>query len=89
MPPKPGLANNTLRQVVRVSIGGERIRLKLSNEYGNAPLEIKAVHLAQSDGLYRIKPETGIMVTFNGSPSVTLPPGRRQFPIQWTMPCPA
>lgn len=88
MPPKPGLANNTLRQVVRVSIGGERIRLKLSNEYGNAPLEIKAVHLAQSDGLYRIKPETGIMVTFNGSPSVTLPPGQTAVsdPMDYALP---
>lgn len=37
MPPEPGLANNTLRQVIRVSLGGEKIRLKFSNEYGNSP----------------------------------------------------
>ena len=46
MPPEPGLANNTLRQIIRVSIGGEKIRLKFSNEYGNSPLYIKAAQLA-------------------------------------------
>lgn len=87
MPPKP-LANNTIRQIVRVSMGGERIMLKLSNEYGNSPLEIKAVHFAQSDGLYRIKPGTGVMVTFNGSQSVTIPAGQTAVsdPLDYALP---
>jgi hypothetical protein len=37
MPPQPGLSNNTLRQVVCVSIGGKTLRLKLSNEFGQNP----------------------------------------------------
>ncbi|NLY88070.1 MAG: SGNH/GDSL hydrolase family protein [Firmicutes bacterium] len=87
MPPR-SLANNTLRQVVRVSIGGRRIRLKLSNEYGNSPLEIKAVHLAQSAGLHRITPETGRMVTFNRSQAVTIPPGQTVIsdPLDYALP---
>ncbi|MDI9419342.1 MAG: SGNH/GDSL hydrolase family protein [Bacillota bacterium] len=88
MPPSPGLANNTLRQVVRVSIGGERIRLKLSNEYGDLPLEIKAVHLAQSAGAHRIKPETSLIVTFNGEQAVVIPPGETVVsdPLDYLLP---
>jgi len=88
MPPSPGLANNTLRQVVRVSIGGEKIRLKLSNEYGNGPLEIKAVHLAQAAGAHRIKPGTGLIITFNGEQAVTIPPGTTVVsdPLAYSLP---
>lgn len=76
MPPAPGLTDRTIRQVVRVSIGGEHIRLKLSNQYGNSPLEINAVHIAESERTYMIKSETGKIVTFNGGDlSITIPPG--------------
>ena len=37
-----------MRQVVHVSIGGEKVRLRLSNEYSASPLTIKSVHLAKS-----------------------------------------
>ena len=46
LPPSPGLANNSLRQIIQVSIGGEQVRLKLTNHYGNAAVEIKGVELA-------------------------------------------
>src|SRR5690554_7331827 len=35
MAPEPGLSNNTLRQIVRVSLGGDSIRLRFSNEFSN------------------------------------------------------
>lgn len=76
MPPSPGLTNNTLRQIVRVSIGGEQIRIKLSNEYGNSPLEINSLHIAESIGSGVIKSKTGKTVTFGGSNSVTILPGQ-------------
>lgn len=46
MPPAPGLAGNTLRQIVRVSIGGNTIRLRLSNAYSDAPLVLKSVTIS-------------------------------------------
>ena len=46
-PPSPGLGNNSLRQIVQVSIGGERVRLKLTNEFSAGATQIKAVELAQ------------------------------------------
>ena len=42
-PPQPGLTGNSLREIVQVSIGGKRIRLKLTNEFSNTPTEIKDV----------------------------------------------
>ena len=49
---RPDLTDRTIRQVVRISSGGQRIRLRLSNEMAIEPLTIGAVHvaLAGADG---------------------------------------
>ena len=49
-PPPPGLGDNTLRQIVYTSIGGQRLRLRLSNEFGDGPVTMRAVHVAASTG---------------------------------------
>ena len=50
-PPAPFLHfnNQTLRQIVRTSIGGNRVRIVLSNTFGTAPLTIGAAHVALRD----------------------------------------
>lgn len=73
-PPSPGLANNTLRQVFQVSLGGTRVRLRFSNEYGNAPLTLTKVHCAASAGGGAITASTDTALTFAGAASVTLQP---------------
>ncbi len=75
MPPKPGLSNNTLRQVVHVSIGGERIQVKFSNEYGKSPVTLKSVHIALSEGNGVIDPATDKAILFNGKAECTMAPG--------------
>jgi lysophospholipase L1-like esterase len=75
-PPAPGLANNTLRQVVRVSIGGTRLRLRFSNQYGSGPVTLNAVHLARSTGTSSIDTSSGKTLTFAGNFSVTIPTGQ-------------
>ena len=45
-PPQPGLSNNSIRQIVRVSIGGHSLRLKLSNLFSDSPANIKSVFVA-------------------------------------------
>jgi hypothetical protein len=40
------LRNQTVRQIARVSLGGSRVRIELSNEYGSDPLVIGAAHVA-------------------------------------------
>ena len=71
------LHDATLRQVVRLSIGGSRIRLRLSNAFGTQPLVIDGVHVARalSPGGARIDPASDHDVTFNGAASVTIPAG--------------
>jgi lysophospholipase L1-like esterase len=65
----------TLREVVHVSMGGETVRVRFSNLYGTSPLVIGAVEIAQTLKGVAIVPGTNKAVTFNGQPSVSIPPG--------------
>ena len=47
--PPTTLTNQTIRQIVRTSIGGSRVRIVLSNAFGTAPIEIGAAHVALRD----------------------------------------
>jgi lysophospholipase L1-like esterase len=67
----------TLRQTVRTSVGGHRLRLVLSNEYGDAALPVSAAHVALSDGGAKIKPDSDRALTFAGKANVSIPPGAR------------
>ncbi|HET6147299.1 MAG TPA: SGNH/GDSL hydrolase family protein [Polyangia bacterium] len=79
VPPAPGLGGNTLRQVVYTSIGGSRLRVQLSNVFGNGPVTMSAVHLAVSTGASAIDTRTDIGLAFGGSPNVTIPAGQAVF----------
>ena len=67
--------NQTVRQVSRVSIGGSRIRLVLSNEYGEKAVTIGAAHVALADKGPAIVPSSDRPITFGGRTTVTIPPG--------------
>ncbi|WP_438019807.1 SGNH/GDSL hydrolase family protein [Sorangium sp. So ce315] len=86
-PAEPGLANNTLRQVIYTSIGGSTVRLLLSNEFGNGPVTMQSVHVADSTNADGIKVDTDTALTFEGSPSVTIPVGKAVFsdPIDYDL----
>jgi lysophospholipase L1-like esterase len=71
----PRLYDQTLRLVVRTSIGGERVRIRLSNEYGDRPLVIDAAHVAVRDSGASIVPATDRALTFGGRPWVQMRPG--------------
>src|SRR3972149_3885768 len=75
MPPEPGLSNNSLRQVVRVSLGGDSLRVRFSNEFGSSPVTLDAVHIAVSAGSGAIDPNTDQALRFDGEPAVTIEPG--------------
>jgi len=75
MPPAPGLSNNTLRQVVCVSIGGKRLRLKFSNLFGKSPVTMKTVQIAVSTGGNKIDQSTVKTLKFNGGQEITMEPG--------------
>jgi lysophospholipase L1-like esterase len=72
----PGdFANVTFRQAVRVSAGGKRLRLRLSNEGGADVLVLGAVHVAEAAADGTIVPGTDRVVTFAGQPGVVIPAG--------------
>ena len=74
LPPEPGLTNNTLRQVVCVSIGGETLQMRFSNEFSKSPVTMKNVQIAVSKGGSAIDESTVKEIKFNGSSSVTMDP---------------
>jgi lysophospholipase L1-like esterase len=73
--PGPALQAQTIRQVVRTSVAGSRVRIRLSNLFGSAPLAIGPVHLAAHAGGGRIVPGSGHLLRFAGQPAVTIAPG--------------
>ncbi|MCA0375587.1 MAG: SGNH/GDSL hydrolase family protein [Gemmatimonadetes bacterium] len=73
------VVGRTLRQVARVSIGGTRVRLRLSNEYGDRPLRILSARVALRRGGAAaepaIDPATDHVLTFDGRHTVVVRPG--------------
>lgn len=73
LPPEPGLSNNTLRQIVRVSVGGEKLRLKLSNSFSSEPVEIKEISIATSISEDKIDLHSLKLIEFKGENHITIP----------------
>jgi lysophospholipase L1-like esterase len=69
----PDLSNVTVRQVVRLSAGGKRLRIRLSNENGADALTLGAVHVGKVGPDGSIVPGTDRAVTFGGQANVTAP----------------
>ena len=69
------LHGHTVRQVARISVGGPRVRIVLSNAYGKVPLHVGAATVALADGASTIRPGTLRTLTFAGHPAATAAPG--------------
>jgi lysophospholipase L1-like esterase len=61
--------------IVRTSVSGRRVRVRLSNEFGKEPLVIGAAHIAIRSKGGAIVPASDRALTFSGQPSITIPPG--------------
>lgn len=75
LPQDFGFHDSTVRQVVHTSIGGKRIRLRLSNAFGAGPASFTSVHIALSGGASAIRADTDRELKFDGRPQVTIPAG--------------
>jgi lysophospholipase L1-like esterase len=75
--PTDGLsfANQTLRMIGRVSLGGRRVRVRLSNAFGQRRLAIGAARIALRDKDAAIVSGTDRQLTFAGRDSCVIPPG--------------
>ncbi|WP_211269060.1 SGNH/GDSL hydrolase family protein [Saccharothrix syringae] len=73
------LADTTLRQTVRVSVGGDRLRLRFSNAFSGAPLSLTAMAVALPEGdragAASVRPGAVRAVTFHGRGSAVVPVG--------------
>lgn len=69
------LHGQTVRQVARLSVGGPRVRIVLSNAYGKAPLRIGAASVALAASASAIDAGSLRTLTFAGQPSATMTPG--------------
>ena len=67
--------DQTLRQIVHVSLGGSRVRIVLANTFGTAPLTIGAAEVALRDKDAAIVAQSNRVVTFGGAARTTVPPG--------------
>ena len=74
-PPPSSFSNQTVRMIVRASIGGRRARVTLSNAYGTAPLTIGAARVALRAKDSAILPDSDRALKFGGKPSFTVPVG--------------
>lgn len=70
-----GLHQQTVRQILRVSKGGGRVRIRLSNECGTSVIQIGCAAVAKADTGGRIQPNTGRLLTFGGAKEAFLVPG--------------
>jgi len=75
--PAHSLDNATLRQLVRISIGGSVIRIRVSNAFGTSPLRIDSVHVARAitPGSSRIDPASDRTVIYSGQRDIVIPAG--------------
>lgn len=67
--------NQTVREIVHLTEGGEQIRVRLTNRYGVSPLTIGAATMALRAQGSTISPDTLQTLTFNTQPTATIPPG--------------
>lgn len=78
----------TYREIVHVTLGGDRIRIVLSNEFGDDPLLIGGAAVALSAGKGDVHGSTVQTVTFGGQPSIIVPSGAMIIsdPINFNLP---
>lgn len=85
------LTDATVRQIVRLMIGGPKLRVRLSNRFGTEPLTFSTVHVAKAVALGCAAIEAGgdRALSFDGQASVIIPAGAEYLSDPLDMPMPA
>jgi lysophospholipase L1-like esterase len=72
--PKPEIyQNRTLRLIVHISVGGHKLRIRLSNTYGDQPLFIGAAHIARRTAGADVDPASDRTLMFDGHSTMRVP----------------
>lgn len=89
LPPEE-LRHAVLRQIVHLSVGGDQIRIHISNAFGSQPLHLASVHIARplSPATSVIDPATDRSLTFHSTMDITIPAGAEYLsdPIEFHAP---
>lgn len=73
--PKESLSNRSCRQIIHVAMGGETVRLKLSNEFSDQPLEIKSVYIADATKTaWSVDAKSARYLKFGGKKNIAIQP---------------
>jgi outer membrane protein assembly factor BamB/lysophospholipase L1-like esterase len=88
LPASTQFDDQTLRMIVHTSLGGDTVRVRLTNGCGVAPLAIGAASLGIRDTAASIRADTSRPLTFGGQPSVSIPAGATATsdPVALTLP---
>jgi lysophospholipase L1-like esterase len=84
----PTYANTTIREIVRTTIGGDRVRIRISNEYGDLPIAVGSAHIALRESGSTTNAASDRALTFGGRTSVIVRTGAivTSDPIPFTVP---
>lgn len=87
--PPTDLRDATVRQIFRLSAGGQTIRVHLTNAFGTEPLHFTSVHIARplAADAPAIDPASDRVLTFAGANDITVPAGADAVsdPIAYTV----
>ncbi len=83
------LSDVTVRNVLRTSVGGEGLRIRISNANGDQPLVTDSVYVGRQQSGATVVPGSSRQLTFAGSTSVTIPPGAMAISDALAGPVPA
>lgn len=76
--PQIALKDSTVRQIIKVTTSGEKIRFRLSNQYGGSDVQIKSMHVAKqvTATSSKINTATDTIVTVDGKEEFVIPKGK-------------
>jgi lysophospholipase L1-like esterase len=75
----PALSNSSVRMIVRPTISGNQLRVKLENTMGEAPVVFLAAYIGLTDTDAAVVPGSNTQLTFRGSAGLTLAPGEGAY----------
>ncbi|MFD1427634.1 lysophospholipase L1-like esterase [Kroppenstedtia sanguinis] len=70
-----GVENRTLRQIIHPHLDGKKVRIRLSNQFGQQPVTFQDIYIGKVEEGAALLPHTNNRVTFGGKESVTIEPG--------------
>jgi lysophospholipase L1-like esterase len=84
-----GVTDQTVRDVIFTSVGGDRVRVRLTNSFGSQPLTVSSASIAVDQSGAQPEADTVHPLTFAGAREVTVPPGAEALSDPVSMDVPA